>query len=89
MNKNIEYIVVVRCLTPFADLDADDQQYWGEAAYEVDGFLFKIHAKDKDAALDEFHASIPIACLDDFEVTAYEPTKFKEVFPIEFYRGSI
>ena len=29
-------------------------------------------AEDEDAALDDFHAQVPIACLDDFEV-AIEP----------------
>jgi hypothetical protein len=29
---------------------------------------YPIEAESEDAALDAFHASVPIACLDDFEV---------------------
>jgi len=33
---------------------------------------YTITAKSEDDALDEFHAKIPIACLDDFSISIEE-----------------
>lgn len=62
--------VTVRCraLVPFAEQDFDDQQDKPEGTY-----TFKVDAVDReqaaDQALDQFHSTVPIACLDDFEIT--------------------
>lgn len=33
---------------------------------------YEIKAESEDQALDEFHSTIPIACLDDFTITIKE-----------------
>lgn len=69
--------VTVRCraLVPVAEQDFDDQQDKPEGTY-----TFMVDAVDREQAselaLDQFHRTVPIACLEDFEVTT-------EVFPPE------
>ena len=50
------------------DLDFDDRMEFGECgsggkAYETEMF----NVDDEEAALDVFHASVPIACLENYE----------------------
>jgi hypothetical protein len=60
-------ISVVR-LVPIDELDHDDRcdRPWGEYEYQV-----KASNVDdaKEQALSEFHGAVPIACLDDFDIS--------------------
>jgi len=57
------YKITVKQVTADKDLDWDDHldNPTGEHFFE---------AGSKDEALDEFHSTVPIACLDDFEIHA-------------------
>jgi len=59
------YIITVKQLVPDDQLDPDDQvdNPSGEHTEEADS---------KEEALDQFHGSVPIACLDHFEITCTE-----------------
>jgi hypothetical protein len=62
MNK---FVIAVHQVTSDHLLDEDDLDYRPEGAYIIT-------ATDIENALDIFHATIPIACLDDYEVDAIE-----------------
>ena len=57
-----DYVITVRAITEVLDLD--DQKEWCISPREV-----RITAKSEEKALDEFHATYPIAVLEDFEIT--------------------
>lgn len=56
--------VTAKQITPFKELDHNDQECLGMIIepYEVDTI-------SEDRALDMYHNNIPIACLEDFEIT--------------------
>ncbi len=64
------FLIQATCITPHGDLDGDDQ-------FELDLIIapFKCDALNEDDALDYYHGIIPIACLDDFEITCKEVGK--------------
>jgi hypothetical protein len=47
--------------------DVDDMQDNPSGSYEIE-------ARSADAALDEFHATVPIGCLEDFEIIVEQET---------------
>lgn len=63
-----DYQATVRVIpqVPLAERDADDREL--QASYVV---LFVAPANDNEAqieaALDRFHSTIPVSCLEDFE----------------------
>ena len=60
-----EFVVTVKQLVSDEELDHDDFNDNPSGEHRVFG-------TDNDDALNEFHATIPIACLDDFEITIHE-----------------
>lgn len=34
--------------------------------------IYTVNAKSYEDALDEFHATVPIACLEDFDIDVFE-----------------
>lgn len=60
------FVVEVVVLVGWDDLDAEDVDDEGECI--VDG-AWLVEAVDEVAALDRFHHTIPIACLDDFLIS--------------------
>jgi hypothetical protein len=61
----IIYEIVVKQLVPDQELDHDDREEDVPGKYYFDG-------NTEDEALDKFHAEVPIACLDDFEIEAHQ-----------------
>jgi len=54
-------------------LDPDDASFFGTKWDEGDSiFTQEVEAPTEDLALDEFHAAIPIAVLDHFELEITE-----------------
>lgn len=58
----LTYLITVKQTVPFYELTPEDQDDRPTGEYEYD-------AEDEEEALDEFHETIPIKCLDDFEIT--------------------
>jgi len=58
------WVVIVKQLVDTPS-DGDDRVDQPAGAYLWSG-------KDEDEVLDDFHATVPIGCLDDFEVSTYE-----------------
>lgn len=69
--SKVTVAVEVKQLVPDTDLDQDDRH---EAIKGVRYYTVKGNPPNspEEAALDEFHATIPIACLDDFSIKAYQ-----------------
>ena len=61
-----QYKITVKVLTPYDELDHDDKAFFGG----IRTHYFGIKADNKDEALDQFHETYPIACLDDFDIEA-------------------
>lgn len=84
-------IIEVSALIDFEDLDAEDVDAEGNCT--VDGsYAVKVHgsatkASAIKAALDQFHAKVPIASLDDFSIVAREATAHDTTFDIEGMRS--
>ena len=57
--------ITVTAKLPREQWDPDDQADDPTGTHEIG-------APDKEAALDKFHSTVPIACLDDFEITCEE-----------------
>jgi hypothetical protein len=60
-----KFIITVHQLVSDHRLDPDDLDYRPEGAYSVE-------ATDIENALDIFHSSVPVACLDDYEIDVIE-----------------
>ena len=61
-DTRIKYIIKVKQTVPLHELHRDDIEENPTGTYTQ-------WAMSEDEALDDFHADIPIACLDDFEIT--------------------
>lgn len=59
-----KYKITIEQLTRDEFLDYDDRGLTDENYY--------FQANDKEEALDEFHSTIPIACLEHFDITIKE-----------------
>ena len=57
----MRYKITVKQLVPDSELDLDDLNTRPDGTYYSD-------ESDRDAALDEFHASIAISCLDHYSI---------------------
>ena len=62
------FTVTLRPVIEFKDWDTEDKEYFGK--FEVK--TFGLYADDYEDALDSFHSDVPIACLDDFEISIEE-----------------
>ena len=62
-NKMKGYTIKVERIVPFYDLDYDDKNEWPQKVTSI-----KVMAENEEMALDEFHATHPIAVLDDFSI---------------------
>ncbi len=63
-----EFIVQVLRVVPYQTLDADDKKDWGHKRRHC----FFYTAENEEKALDEFHATQAISCLDHFEIFCEE-----------------
>lgn len=63
--------VTVKQIAPDEALDHDDREENPSGEHFVEEV-------SEDAALDEFHATVPIACLDDFDISIEEMMDGKE-----------
>lgn len=84
-------IVEVGCLVDFDDLDPDDLDAEGNCA--VDG-AWRVSLPGPcpdptEAALDLFHRSVPIACLEDFQITVRAETAVDRAAGEGWLRGEI
>lgn len=61
------YKITVKQIVPEEELAREDRDENPTGEYEH-------RAENEDEALDEFHAEIPIACLDDFDIEIEELT---------------
>ena len=70
-----KFIVQAKCNTSKEFLDYDDQQ-----ELELICEPFKVECETEDEALDAYHSTIPIACLDyfDIDVLIEEPDREPE-----------
>jgi len=59
------FVITVIQLVPNVELDLDDYMERPDGQYEYE-------AKCEYKALDKFHMTIPIACLDHYEITCTE-----------------
>lgn len=57
----MKFSIMVKQLVPDRELDYDDLQENPSGEYIVEG-------EDEEDALDEFHHTVPIACLDHFDI---------------------
>jgi len=63
------FFVTVAQVNEDKDLDQED------AAADLPGtYAFNTYATSRDDALDQFHAKVPVSCLEDYDITA----KFRE-----------
>ena len=62
--KNV-YRITLKPLVKFWKRDNDDKAYFGDFTEMRWSFI----GNDHDEALDKFHNSIPIAVLDDFDIS--------------------
>jgi len=44
---------------------------------------YEIEADNEELALDEFHATIPIGCLEDFQVDAFDESQLQDQDPAD------
>lgn len=58
------FMVIVRQTVSVEDMDPDD--FW-----ENPSGSYMIDAHTSEEALDKFHFTIPIACLDDFDISVH------------------
>lgn len=56
------YQITVKQIAPNAKLHYEDKRSNPKGIYHI-------RAGNEEEALDEFHETVPIACLDDFEIT--------------------
>lgn len=63
-----KFKIQVRYMSSLSKRDSDDYDFFGEAAVCNCHYVFYITAKNEEAALDIFHATIPISSLEDFEI---------------------
>ena len=70
------YNIIVKQLVSDAELDWDDRNTNPSGTH-------KITAASEDEALDDFHLTVPIAVLEDFEITVEEVQKIYDV-PVQF-----
>jgi len=55
------FVVQATCIAEFDELDGDDQDWYGTIIEP-----FEIEAENEDKALDYYHETIPVSCLDDW-----------------------
>lgn len=55
------FMVTVEAMCAIPELDEEDRG--------VPGYYIVTGQEDEETALDEFHCTIPIGCLDDFQIT--------------------
>lgn len=61
--KKFKIDVKINC--EIENLDHEDREYWVNKLYTE----FYYMAKTEDQALDLFHSTEPISCLDDFDIS--------------------
>jgi hypothetical protein len=49
------------------DLDSDDVDFFGECGAGNTAYEWECRGEDEDEVLDTFHATVPIAVLEDYE----------------------
>ena len=61
------YRITLTQATDDGNLDHDDREEFGECGDGGVAYEYETDARDKEEALDIFHSTIPIACVDDYE----------------------
>lgn len=67
--KKFKVIVSVKQIVPDSELDRKDvdEPIVGKHAFEIHA---STHAEAQRDGLDQFHWTVPIACLENYEITA-------------------
>lgn len=68
--RHIEKRFIVKCkpLVEFCELDWDDKDYFSKEIMVDGAYEFEIYAYTRKKALDKFHCSIPISCLEHWDI---------------------
>ena len=67
------FIVIATNVSIFEDLDQDDQD-----CIDMITDPFEVECDTEDQALDSYHETIPISCLEDFDITIEEKVAIKK-----------
>lgn len=59
-----QYMITAKQITSFKELDDYDQEW---LSVIIDPFV--VNAINEEKALDAYHGTVPIACLEDFEIS--------------------
>lgn len=71
MKKLFDYIIRVKPLVSFDNLDFDDRAFFSalpDESNDGDTYIFQVVGENKENALDNFHFEIPIAVLEHFKI---------------------